>query len=280
MATPAKTADMKPFLFDRAFDDYGREVKSREQIAAEKAAKEAAENPEPAEPEIELIYSEDDIAAFKQEAYMDGHADGFREGQTEALETIEKNLNDLLERIVPLVGSLASEQKLANERAQANMARMVQALMSKLMPVYIRDHGADEALAVVSDCLAELQDAGRLTVFLSEETMDQLGERLDRVVQRVGFEGQFRVLADDTMGASDIRVDWGAGGAERHYDSIRGEIDAAIDRAVSRVEAEIAEREEAKKAALENAETDLDDEYDDDETGDPADTRPSPSGEE
>lgn len=226
---------MKPFLFDRSFDE-GSYVADKAAAEAARAAEEAAA----AEPvEIVVTYSEEELAAAKQESYMDGHADGFREGHAEAMDTLERQLNELLEKLAPLVSALGDTQRDANDRAQANMARIVQEMMAKLMPVYVREHGSDEAVGVVADCLKAMQDPGRLTIHLSEETADLLGDRLSKVAARAGFEGQIRLLPDEELGTSDVRVDWGAGGAERRYDSIREEIDEAIDRAVARIEAEL-----------------------------------------
>ncbi|WP_420416375.1 hypothetical protein [Pacificispira sp.] len=253
MAKPAQKVEMKPFLFERTFDDRGNDLTAKKKAEEEKAAKES-EEAVPAEPEVEVIYTEEDLAAAKQESYMEGHADGFREGHAESMDTLERQLNDLLERLAPLVSELGGVQREANERAQANMARIVQELMTKIMPIYIRKHGCDEALAVVSECLSELQDPGRLTIHLAEETADLLGDRLNKAAQRAGFEGQIRLLTDEELGPSDVRVDWGAGGAERHYDSIKTAIDAAIDRAVARIEAGLAEEEELAAPHRETAE--------------------------
>jgi len=155
------------------------------------------------------------------------------------MDTLEKQLNDLLESIKEPLKELLTVQAHANDLAQANMARMMKELTAKLMPVFLRQHGAEEALQVISDCLSELQDAGRVTIHMNEETHDAIGERLKSVVQRVGFDGQLRLLIEEDYGPSDVRLDWGAGGAERRYDTIKQDIDAAIDRAVDRAEAEI-----------------------------------------
>lgn len=246
MAKSAQKVEMKPFLFERTFDERGNDVGAMKKAAEEKAEAEKAAEEAAAEPEIEVIYTEEDLAAAKQEAYMEGHADGFREGHAEAMDSLERQLNDLLDQLAPLVSELGDAQRNANERAQGNMARIVQELMTKIMPIYIRKHGCDEALAVVSECLAELQDPGRLTIHLAEDTADLLGDRLNKAAQRAGFEGQIRLLTDEELGPSDVRVDWGAGGAERHYESIKSAIDDAIDRAVARIEAGLNDDEETE----------------------------------
>lgn len=242
MATSAKPARMKPFLFERSFDDRGAAGAELEAATEAKDQTNAldteAESHDP-EPALEVVHTEEEMTAARQDAYMNGHADGFREGYAEAMDTLEKQLNDLLEQLAPLVSALGERQAAANDRAQANMARIVQVVMERLMPVYVREHGHEEALAVVSDCLGDLQDPGRLTIHLSEETAELLGDRLSKAARKAGFEGQIRLLADEEMGASDVKVDWGAGGAERRYETIREEIDAAIDRAVERIEAAI-----------------------------------------
>ena len=249
---------MKPFLFERSFDAFDTDRHAA--IAAADAgktvvktgedAKAPPEHAEPARLGSEGVHTEEDMAAAKREAYMNGHADGVRKGHAEAMDTLARQLNTLLEELVPAVSDLGRDQALANERAQANMARIVRATMTRLMPVYLAKHGADEALAVVSDCLAELQDPGRLTVRLPEGMADLLGDRLSKVAERAGFEGQIRLLTDGTLGPSDVRVDWGAGGAERRYESIQAEIDAAIDRAVARAEAQLAGRGEGRAAEV------------------------------
>lgn len=227
MAKVAKTEEMKPFMFERSFDEFDPDKK--------KAAANAEPPPEDIpEPEPEISFSEEEMNTQKQQSYMDGHADGFREGHAEAMDTLERQLNELLERLAPMVSKLGEEQRKANERAQANMARMVQELMNKLMPIYVKNHGAEEAMAVVTECLAELQDPGRLSIHLSEETADLLGDRLNKAAERAGFQGVIRLRPEEDMGASDVRVDWGAGGAERRYETIKTDVDAAIDRAVAR----------------------------------------------
>ena len=152
MAKVAKTEEMKPFMFERSFDEFDQEKKK------------PAANAEPApedipEPEPEISFSEEEMNAQKQQSYMDGHADGFRE------------------------------------------ARMVQELMNKLMPIYVKNHGAEEAMAVVTECLAELQDPGRLSIHLSEETADLLGDRLNKAAERAGFQGVIRLRPEEDMGA-------------------------------------------------------------------------------
>ena len=136
MAKVAKTEEMKPFMFERSFDEFDPDKK--------KAAANAEPPPEDIpEPEPEISFSEEEMNTQKQQSYIDGHADGFREGHAEAMDTLERQLNELLERLAPMVSKLGEEQRKANERAQANMARMVQELMNKLMPIYVKNHGAE-----------------------------------------------------------------------------------------------------------------------------------------
>ena len=252
MPRPVDLTTAKPFLFERSFDE-----SLWDDMGAAKKAKAAqqtdapAEDVVPEEPEAPPppTFSEEELAAARQEALMEGHADGFREGHAESMDTLEARLVELLDRMAPMVASLGEEQKRANERAQTNVARIVQALTAKLLPVYARKHGADEVMAVATNCIAELQDAGRLTIRLSEDTIEELGDRLTKAADRAGFEGQLRILPDDTLGPSDVLVDWGAGGAERVYDSIRDQIDTAIDRAVQAAEAEMSLAETAPPVA-------------------------------
>ena len=55
---------------------------------------------------------------------------------------------------------------------------------------------------------------------------------MEALLPRTGFEGKLVYLGDDTMGASDVRLEWADGGAERNCERQWEEIDALIARAL------------------------------------------------
>lgn len=252
----------KPYLFERSFDE-GEEKKAKKEAelkAANDAKNAEAEPEEPEEPPPPPpVYTEEEMAQLKAEAFEEGRKAGHEEGRQDALDGIEAEIAKTAETVAQETAKLSEAQRRANDRAQANLVRIVKALLGKLMPIYLKRHGAEEALSVVADCIADLQDAGRLTIRLSEETANQLEERLQETARRAGFEGQIRILTDPAMGPSDVRVDWGAGGAERSYESIRDQVESAIDRAVAAAEADSGvlsqPRDETDEDAAEENET-------------------------
>lgn len=242
MARPVDLSTAKPFLFERSFDESLWDEVSPKGSSAQVTP--STENSDETSEEDQDVpppptFTEEELATAKQDAYMDGHADGFREGHAESMDTLEARLVEMLDRLTPMVSALGAEQALANERAQINVARIVKALTAKLLPVYARKHGDEEILSVAMNCIAELQDAGRLTIRLCEDTTDDLGNRLTQAAERAGFDGTLRILPDPSLGPSDILVDWGAGSAERVYESIEADVENAIDRAIAAAEADL-----------------------------------------
>jgi flagellar biosynthesis/type III secretory pathway protein FliH len=238
MVKSSDTAYMKRFLFERSFDQFGNDQAAFLADSAKSQNSESEENlPGISEEEPEITFTESEMEAAKESAYKDGYDEGFHKGHADAMDQIEKKGLDILEDIGPQIARLNVAQQKAHEHAQINMIRIMQSVTAKLMPVYEKTHGSEEAITVIKDCISDLREAGKLNIFLSAEMADLLKERITEAASRAGFDGEVKIIIDEDMGPSDARLDWGTGGASRDFASIKEQIDAIIERAISKIAA-------------------------------------------
>ena len=66
--------------------------------------------------------------------------------------------------------------------------------------------------------------------------LDALKNRMDDLALERGFAGKLILIADDTMEASDCRVEWADGGAERLYERLFAQIENEFAKSMSAIQ--------------------------------------------
>jgi flagellar assembly protein FliH len=100
----------------------------------------------------------------------------------------------------------------------------------KMFPALARREGLVEIEALLADCLQEAKAESKIMVQVSDAMAEPFRERIDALVAKAGYQGIVTVLADDTLGPADCRVEWADGGAERVAQHMWQEFDAATQR--------------------------------------------------
>ena len=83
------------------------------------------------------------------------------------------------------------------------------------------------------DCLHRVLDEPRIVFRVADDLLDNLSGRIDAMARQAGFHGKVVLLADSGLGASDCRIEWADGGAERDMTRFWAEIDETAKRAVA-----------------------------------------------
>lgn len=242
-------ANAKPFLFEKSFDSPNRSReaarKKEEEEAAALAAQQAAEEDLPPPPPT---FSEEELHAARQAAY----SEGLEAGRADARAVAETELSRVMDSLTAALAVIQDRQTLANEVAAAEMARIVAGTMRKILPTYTARHGADEIVSIVQECLPYVQENGKLTIRVPQSQKEVLEERIDEIVTASGFEGRLFVIGDPALQSSDVKVDWGTGGAEREEAAIWKQIDTVIERTLNHArieEAELSDRSDGSRGA-------------------------------
>jgi flagellar assembly protein FliH len=210
--------NFEKFLFDTSFDAE-RTAKAKAAAAAQAVAE------EPPVP----TFSEAELAAARQAAFADGKA----AGTAEAEGCHAARLAAALEALPPQLAQIAEDVATAAAERQRDSLEAALVVVRKLFPQLAREHGLEEAHAVIQQCLERLRDEPRVVIRCADADLDALRARAENGAARGGFEGKLVFLADERLVSGDLRVEWADGGAERQQAALWQEIDAVIARALA-----------------------------------------------
>jgi flagellar assembly protein FliH len=210
--------NFEKFLFDTSFDAE-RTAKAKAAAAAQTVAE------EPPAP----TFSEAELAAAQQAAFADGKA----AGTAEAEGCHAARLAAALEALPPQLAQIAEDVAAAAAERRRDSLEAALVVVRKLFPQLAREHGLEEAHAVIQQCLERLRDEPRVVIRCADADLDALRARAEDGAARSGFEGKLVFLADERLASGDLRVEWADGGAERQQAALWQEIDAVIARALA-----------------------------------------------
>jgi len=163
-----------------------------------------------------------------EQARADGMAAGKEAGSQEALESVEHAAAEALAEIGRHLPALEESLGVMKERQLRAAVEISAAMVRKFLPKMTQDRGLQEIEEVVRDAMARLHDEPRIVIRVSDALLDTIKKRVGTLTSNTGFEGKIVLLAEESMGASDVRVEWADGGAERDAARIWQDIDKAI----------------------------------------------------
>lgn len=160
-------------------------------------------------------YGEVELSAARDE----GRVEGFNQGQAAAEASLSAHIAQMLEKTGnAIAGLLANREQLHRELAEQNV-RTVISVLEKSIPELARRYALTEIEGLIRTCLGELYDEPRIVVRAADPVIDALQEKVDRIAATCGFTGKIALLGDPTMAATDCRVEWADGGAERSFEA-------------------------------------------------------------
>ncbi len=179
-----------------------------------------------------ITYSEDQLMMAKTQAY----AQGKNEAAAEARASQETQTHHLLgQLIMQLERLIAAEDRREIENMTA-ATRLAMKVTHKLLPQMAEKFSLPEIERVILESLEVRKDEQRIAVMVSAQHLEALKERLDRLAIERGFAGKLILIADDALGASDCRVEWADGGAERLYERLFAQIELEFAKAIAVME--------------------------------------------
>jgi len=224
---------MKKFMFDTSFEPpVPPGPAPRDSLPAGPPPGDGPEEAVADEPEIELpplpSYSEEELEAARQEASKSG----WEAGKKAAMDEAERALTDSLAGISSQLAELQQSTMASTELHLCDTANLATVLVRRLFPKLNEHYGLAEIDSLIGDCLEHLRDEPRLVLRVSNGLLEPVRKKMENLLPRTGFEGKLVYLGDDTMGTSDVRLEWADGGAERNCARQWEEIDALIARAM------------------------------------------------
>jgi flagellar assembly protein FliH len=201
------------FLFDRSFDHMdGQRGISRKP---------------PPEPPV--------TRADVEAARAQGVAEGRKAALAEAARSAEEHAAAALSALASGMTELIAAREQESARFQRRSLEAFRAIMRKAVPALCRKDPLAEVEALIIECLHEAFEEPRLVLRVADALFPALRERMDKLAASAGFAGKLVLLADETLGPGDARIEWAEGGAERDGARLLSDIDAALARAIDAV---------------------------------------------
>ncbi len=195
---------------------------------------------EPVDPEPETppapLFDASELATARAVARAEGEAAGY----AAAVRSAEAQTSRLMEAALAQLPGLLVDRDAAAASLTKEAARLAHAMVAKMLPEISRRYGLAEIEAVVVGSLEKAVDSPRILFRLSPANVELMRPRIDEMAALAGFAGRLMVSADPTLGDSDVRADWGDGGAERLAARAWSEISAIVTRAIEALDKTVA----------------------------------------
>ncbi len=218
---PVAMGATQKFLFDTNFD-VEQAPEDEEEIADEE---------EEAEPEVIVpTFSEEEMAAAREESFAAGKA----EGVNEAAEATERLISASLEKLSQQFDSLFKAQEEADATIMENAISVACGIARKIFPALNQQGALGEIERMTAQSLEKILDEPQVIIAVNPDLEAALNERLGTLTAQAAYKGEVKIIADDGIVPGDCRIEWSSGGAYRDTDAMWREIDEIVERNLSK----------------------------------------------
>lgn len=213
-------AAVRKFLFDRSFD-----ISESEPDAASETADADGSAAEP-EPPPPPTFTEEELAAARDEAFQQGREQGIRE----AAEGLDKAILDTLTTVGERLTDVLQDQANVEADARDDAVKVGLAVARKLFPDLNEKGGLAEVERIIAQAMTMALGDATLVIRVNDQLMDPLKARLETLKTQIMFRGGIALESRDDIPVGDCRIDWANGGAIRDTAAIWQAIDGVLER--------------------------------------------------
>jgi len=179
-------------------------------------------------PEV-IVYSEEQVELLKTQTLAQGKADGVKETKQKQ----EELLGQLLQKMLAHAEKMAKNEDRREIEKCADAVKIAMQVVHKLLPGFAEKYSLPEIERVISQSIEARRDEPRIAVIVPTQHLEALKERVDALTAGKAYAGKVILIADDALPATDCRVEWADGGAERLYQRLLAQIDTEFTKALS-----------------------------------------------
>jgi flagellar assembly protein FliH len=214
-------AALRKFTFDRVFDAPVAPIV--EATAPENPVAAPETTPEtPAAP----TFSEEELAAAREEAYAQGRETGIKEMS----ESIERETRDVLAGVENALRELMWSQSSIETRATEDSVRVALTAIRRLFPSLAQRDPLSEIENVVGQAMAMVQGEAILNIYVHDRLAESISARIQALAATAGFENRIKIHALASIASGDVRVEWNTGGMTRNMAAIKKTVENILAR--------------------------------------------------
>ncbi|MBU6475581.1 MAG: hypothetical protein KGQ70_06420, partial [Alphaproteobacteria bacterium] len=130
----------------------------------------------------------------------------------------------------------ANEEHRETEKC-ADTVRLAMRVVGKLLPGFSQQYALPEIERVIMQAIEARRDEPRLAITVPSAHLETLKDRVDALTAGKAYAGKVILIADDALAATDCRVEWADGGAERLFERLFSQIENEFTKAVAGMDA-------------------------------------------
>ncbi len=188
----------------------------------------------------EILYTEEQMLLAKEQSLAAGKAEGVSTTQQQQ----EARIGDLLQKTLALAEKLVGNEDKREIEKCRDTVKLTMQVVHKLLPGLAQKHALSEIENVILQSLEARRDEPRIAVTVPTEHLEQLTRRIDALTAGKAYAGKVILIADDALAATDCRVEWADGGAERLFERLYLQIDNEFVKSVSGISATLEPEQE------------------------------------
>lgn len=180
-------------------------------------------------PEDTQVLAKDKLAdmldAARKEGFEQGHAQGEQSELARAAQATLAAANKVAQQSAQLAGAADQMRK----DALGEAVHLGAVVGKKLAVQLITREPTLELNALISECMATLDEAPHLVIRCHPELADAIRETTEQHMTTSGFSGRLVIMGEPEIPPGDGRIEWVDGGLIRDTAAISKQIDACID---------------------------------------------------
>ena len=162
------------------------------------------------------VFSEAEI----EKARADSFTLGKQTGVSDTKQTIDQKTADCLEKITAALDQLVAQERRREIDKNIDATQMALRIVAKLLPSLAPAASLDEIVNTVSQNVDERTEEPRIVVIVHDTMLEPLRQQVGKIAEDRGYGGKIIILAEETMPATDCRIEWADGGAERVFERL------------------------------------------------------------
>jgi len=179
-----------------------------------------------------VVYSEEQLLAAKNQSLALGKAEGVKDTKQKQ----EELITQLLQKALVQTEKMAKNEDRREVEKCADAVKLAMQVVHKLLPAFSHQYAIAEIERVISQSIEARRDEARIAVIVPTAHLEALKTRIDALTTDKSYAGKVILIADDALPATDCRVEWADGGAERLYERLFSQIDNEFTKAIAGTE--------------------------------------------
>ncbi len=189
----------------------------------------------PKEPEAPPppTFSEEELAAARQEAYDRGLEDGVRQGKDEAFQSIDQEISQKISALSVQIQALNEAEEARRRLFEREAVALTLSVCEKLLPDFKKISQGRDLEGFVLSKIAQEDEPEKLSIRIHPDQAKRLEEIINEKLPGVDLT----VRSDPSMDIEDVVISWGDGGVQRKVAQVQAQIMQVLEDELARFDA-------------------------------------------